>query len=343
MSIGSRGENLIFLISQPRAGSTLLQMILGNHPDIHTVSEPWLMLHPVYAMRSRGYHAEYNTDIARNALQSFIHELPAGEEDYLESIRCAYAGMYNKVLALSGKQYFLDKTPRYYFIIPELYRIFPKASYIILYRNPLSVLYSILTTWVKENWFRLWDNKTDLLLAPKLLVGGKSIIENRCSIVYYEQLVIDPEKEIRRICDLVDVHFVPTMIDYGLSPMPQWQYGDQHKVREYKRPVPQNVPQWIDGLDDPQIWRLINDYLQFLGQDILDGMGYSYKGLRQTLNLHLPHKIPLKISYTLKRLMEKPESRRNAWEYSVLRLYRFYRRLRIQRIKNPGGGQVVHD
>ena len=47
-------ENLILMISPPRAGSTMLQRILGSHSDIHTVSEPWLVLHPLYALRPEG-------------------------------------------------------------------------------------------------------------------------------------------------------------------------------------------------------------------------------------------------------------------------------------------------
>ena len=74
MSIGVEGQNLIFLISQPRAGSTMTQRILGSHPDICTVSEPWLMLHPLYAMRPQGYEAEYHAWEARVALKNFFEE-----------------------------------------------------------------------------------------------------------------------------------------------------------------------------------------------------------------------------------------------------------------------------
>ena len=59
---GKQGENLIFIISQPRAGSTLLQRILGGHPEIHTAAEPWIMLHPLYALKSKGCSAEYNAE-----------------------------------------------------------------------------------------------------------------------------------------------------------------------------------------------------------------------------------------------------------------------------------------
>ena len=46
------GENLIFIISQPRSGSTLLQRMLSGNKDIKTSAETWLMLHPLYAVRS---------------------------------------------------------------------------------------------------------------------------------------------------------------------------------------------------------------------------------------------------------------------------------------------------
>ena len=39
----SQSKHLIFLTSQPRPGSTLLQFIFSRHPDIHTTPEPWLM------------------------------------------------------------------------------------------------------------------------------------------------------------------------------------------------------------------------------------------------------------------------------------------------------------
>ena len=77
-----RGENLIFILSQPRAGSTLLQRMLASHPEVHTLSEPWVMLHPLYALRTAGYQAEYNYRAAQEALRVFVEALPGGAEDY---------------------------------------------------------------------------------------------------------------------------------------------------------------------------------------------------------------------------------------------------------------------
>ena len=126
MGIGIEGQNLIFLISQPRAGSTMTQRILASHPDIHTVSEPWLMLHPLYAMRSQGYEAEYHAWEARTALKGFFEEVSSDEDAYFVGVRKMCGHFYNCALNSSNKSYFLDKTPRYYHIIPELHKTFPR-------------------------------------------------------------------------------------------------------------------------------------------------------------------------------------------------------------------------
>ena len=73
------GEGLIFIISQPRAGSTLLQRMLSGHPDIATAAEPWLLLHPLYGLRQHGIQAEYNSQWAFKAV-SYTHLTPPKSE-----------------------------------------------------------------------------------------------------------------------------------------------------------------------------------------------------------------------------------------------------------------------
>ncbi len=112
-SESTMGKNLIFLISQPRSGSTLLQHILGSHSQIHTLPEPWLMLHPVYALRSSGYNAEYQAKTAYLALEEFLENIPNGNQVYYEAIGKMISHIYQTSLNTVNKQFFLDKTPRY--------------------------------------------------------------------------------------------------------------------------------------------------------------------------------------------------------------------------------------
>jgi hypothetical protein len=42
--ISDRGDQLVFLLSMPRSGSTLLSLMLGSHPEVCCPPEPWIVL-----------------------------------------------------------------------------------------------------------------------------------------------------------------------------------------------------------------------------------------------------------------------------------------------------------
>lgn len=319
--MGSQGENLIFLISPPRAGSTLLQKILGSHPDIHTISEPWIMLHPFYALRSDGYEAEYGHAQALSALDNFLHTLAGGEDDYFEGMRRMYGYLYDSVLKGLTKRYFLDKTPRYYLIIPELYRVFPKARFIILFRNPIAVMCSILETWVKKDWYALSQYKNDLINAPRLLLDGAALLKNRCIRVHYEQFVSNPSAELQRICKELEIEFKEEMIEYGNNNRFRWEFGDQESVNKRTRPDPKNVGKWTSLLSEPQIWRLAKDYLEILGEDILEQLGYSYKDLTEIVQTLQPRRIRLKPVAPLYLLLKERKNNTNKLKQIILTIW----------------------
>jgi len=170
------GENLIFIISQPRSGSTLLQRILGGHPEIQTSAETWLLLHPTYALKKSGIETEYDSRFAAQGVEEFLINYTDGVEVYDDAIRQWANVIYGNALKKNSKIYFLDKTPRYFFIIPDLHRLFPKAKFIFLLRNPLAVLSSLLSTYVKDDWPVLSFFRHDLLHAPQLIADGIKII-----------------------------------------------------------------------------------------------------------------------------------------------------------------------
>ncbi len=306
---GLLGQNLIFVISQPRAGSTLLQRILGSHSEVHTVSEPWIMLHPLYALRGRGYSAEYDSDWERTAVRGFAENL-GGEQVYYDALRLMYGYLYDRALAGTGKRFFLDKTPRYYLIIPELHRVFPEAKYIFLFRNPLAVLCSIFNHWTEGNWFNLSRFRQDLNLAPNALLNGVRVTGERGIVVHYETLTADPDKEIGRICSELGMDFEPAMIDYGRHNLPRWKFGDQESVHQHTRPIPQTAGAWEKSLDAPQVWRIVSDYLVSLGPDLLEELGYPYAELRELLDRKRPGPIRSRLTVPLRWLQTSSPKQR---------------------------------
>ena len=87
MSSDFTDRHLIFIVSQPRAGSTLLQSLLAGCEGVHTTAEPWLMLHPLYARRETGHTADYDATLAARALDDFLGQLKEGAAAYDAAVR----------------------------------------------------------------------------------------------------------------------------------------------------------------------------------------------------------------------------------------------------------------
>ncbi len=307
MAIGLRGENLIFLLSQVRAGSTMLQRMLASHPEIHTASEPWLMLHPLKAWHENDYYTVGDEEkFERATLLDFLQALPEGEDAYIEGVRRMYSYLYGRALQPSGKRYFLDKTPAYYTIIPDLYRVFPEARYIIMFRNPLAVFASVLDRWIQGDWLKLHIFAHDLLEAPRLLVRGSEQLGDRRVIVRYKPLVENPGAEVQRICAAMGMAFVPEMIHYGRTELPRWRLGDEGEIYQQERPTDRNVSKWIQGLEHPQVWRFTSDYLHALGRETIEQMGFSYDDCQRILVARRPSRLSLKGTLPLSLVLRRP-------------------------------------
>lgn len=313
------GENLIFIISQPRAGSTLLQRILSSHPEIYTTAEPWIMLHPMYALRRKGLWAEYDVCLAHNALEDFLKGLPHGQVSYIEAIRQMYISLYKGALNSTGKTYFLDKTPRYYFIIPELYRLFPKAKYIILLRNPLAVLASMLNTWVKDDWCLLSQYRYDLLAAPQLLLEGADLLADKGITVHYEELVSTPEEITKRLCSYLNLEFNASILEYGKQKAPSGSMGDPVEIHKHSRPVPDYADKWVDEFTSRQTRHFADSYLKELGPDLLKRLGYSFDELKIKLASHKIEKKKSSVVIPWKLLVDFNEHR-STWDDVKLKI-----------------------
>src|SRR3954464_9285160 len=137
------GANLVFILSTPRAGSTLLGAILGNHSRLFSPNEPWLLLalHSLTEEKSRA-GAWSNEHLAALALRDLL-----SEAQFREACRAFALSAYNQKLEQAGKLIFIDKTPRYGQILPFLDELFPDAKKIWLQRNPLDVAVSFASMW----------------------------------------------------------------------------------------------------------------------------------------------------------------------------------------------------
>ena len=127
-------SKLIFIISQPRSGSTLLQALLSNHAQIDTVSEPWLLLPLLSIYKPSLIQAKYDYDLALDAFFDF-QDKAGGKDKFKEEYKSLLLNQYAKILTAKNN-FVIDKTPRYYEIFDVIYDFFPKAKFIILKTTP---------------------------------------------------------------------------------------------------------------------------------------------------------------------------------------------------------------
>ncbi len=281
------GKKLIFIFSQPRAGSTLLQRILGAHPDIHTTAEPWIMLHPVYALKKSGFYSEFGSDTAYSGLNDFLGQTEEKEELYYKALRKMAATLYDGVLSPSGKSFYLDKTPRYYNIIPELIKLFPEAKFVFLLRNPFAVLSSTLATWYNNDYKALLKsvNKLDIYKAPAKLLEGINIMQDKAIKIHYEKLVLEPHTEIKLLCDKLGIKFYEDMINYGKKKAPKGRFGDAIEINKHSKPVDKNIEKWVLNLtSNDELKKHSIEYLSFLRPLVVSEMGYSYEEINEQLH-----------------------------------------------------------
>lgn len=283
-SFDKYGSDLIFIISLPRSGSTMLQHILGGHPDILALPEPWLMLHPLYALRRSGVTADYEAEQARCALDAFLDNM-GGEDVYYEAVRSMASVLYGSALQRYNKSCFLDKTPRYYNIIPELYRLFPGAKFVFLSRNPLAILSSVLKTWFKNDLNELMGtaNQQDMEMGPRLLLEGIRLLGDDAIVMRYEDLVTSPGTSVHALCSSIGLKFYPEMLDYTGNIHLQSRFGDQTGIHQYAGPVTDSIDKWIDNLTSKELVKFSWDYLDFLGDELLGELGYEFQELRKKL------------------------------------------------------------
>lgn len=239
--------NLVFLISQPRAGSTLLQKILDSHSEVVSPPEPWLML-PLSLIRNKNYNVDYDSDLSSKAINQFMDRIPNQGKVYQEAVRNFVFTIYGEYLKRNEARLFIDKTPRYYHILDYLSNIFPKAKFIVLLRHPLDIFVSLRDTFCGGNDQATFKRSGDSVIgAQKIAQFLKKPVEHR-KLVRYEDLVSNPNKIISDLCSFLDIKYEPNMINYGKFKHENGLFGDP-KINKNKSPHSKSVGKWQSKLN----------------------------------------------------------------------------------------------
>jgi hypothetical protein len=205
------------VVGAPRSGTTLLRAMLDSHPDLAITPETYFVVglakSPRFSLgRSRFNRERFLEDLLSHPRFPLLGLAEADVRDELSarsvsSYTEAFRALYQLYANQAGKTLAGDKTPWYVRHIDFLHQMLPEARFIHMIRDGRDVTLSRRGGIVEGAI--AWRTAVREGRRAGTRVGSGFYTEVR-----YEDLVRDPEGELRRLCKFLDISFDKAMLGY---------------------------------------------------------------------------------------------------------------------------------
>lgn len=139
--ISENGKNMVFIIGIPRSGTTMINNVLNNIPNVLSSGESWIMFGIHQFGKVSNVHPA-NSQLVGQAIADFVDD-----DEVKQGFRSFVKTIINAKLQKANSTIFVDKTPRYYLIIDFIKSLFPEAKFVFFTRNPFDIAVSYNKTW----------------------------------------------------------------------------------------------------------------------------------------------------------------------------------------------------
>lgn len=283
----SMQQQLIFLISTPRSGSTLLMRVLNSTSAVHSRPEP----HLLPPLAHLGFwetveKAPYDQLQAQQAIRQLVAELPNGDLDYFNACRQYTDSIYRQIFDAhksDSEHYFLDKTPANALVLPFLKRLYPKAKYIVLTRHPAAIFASYADSFFDGDFKAA--KSFNPILSRYIPVVADFIRDDSISKYHisYEDLVQHPEKSLREISAYLDIPYEEAALNYQQAGVAEG-LGDPLGVAQHQRPVTNSIHKWTAALSSPENFEIVASQLAGVSEEDLRSWGSPKNSLWDRLD-----------------------------------------------------------
>jgi Sulfotransferase family len=210
----------IIVVGCPRSGTTMLQLMLHAHPRIAIPPENRFVL-PAYERRHKfgdltqpdrrralgewiaGYHRFSDLGLDPDAVVEQIVAAPPTVGSALGTVFKMYAARF-------GKPRWGDKRPAYLRSLDAILRLFPDAQIINIIRDGRDCVASLKEVpWQEQSIYQIvgsWSRAADEGQRATRRLDPTSYYPVR-----YEDLVSEPEKQLRALCAFLDEEYDPAM------------------------------------------------------------------------------------------------------------------------------------
>jgi hypothetical protein len=298
-----------FVVGATRSGTTLLRLMLDAHPGIAIPSETHFIPELVAAREKHAASREQMLELLTSHRRWGDFTIEPGElaerwartepltgPDAVRAFFRLYAEKQGKPDARWG-----DKTPGYVKSMREIQGYLPEARFIHLIRDGRDVALSVL----KQNWgpqsieaaAEKWRSRVNRGRSQAPYLGF--YLEVR-----FEDLVLDTERELRRICDFIELDFDEAMLGYHETAEQRLQekaralprvHGEAQSAEKrlashaktFEPPNPKLIGTWRKRMDDSD-----RAAYEALAGDLLDELGYETETPNGSGRIHRPRRGP---------------------------------------------------
>lgn len=191
---GCQAADPIFIVGRPRSGSTLVEQILASHSAVEGASELPYIGDMVRELKRDGKAERYP-----NMLGAFSREcVQRLGEQYL-----AQASMHRRL----KRAFLTDKKPANFWHIGLINLILPNARIIDVRRHPAACSFSNFKQFFSHRNLRLSELGLYYRDYVELMAHFDMVLPGRIHRVIYENLVADPEAEVKRLLEFLDLPF----------------------------------------------------------------------------------------------------------------------------------------
>lgn len=271
----------IFIAGCPRSGTTLLGATLGDHSQCIAIPESQFKIECLRPLGMPGGRLEVETTY-RKILEHWrfrAWDMVPGAMQSDETLD-TYAKMIGKLVVdygnqrgqLEGVEAWVDHTPDNLYNLETLLTAFPKAKIIHIIRDGRAVAASVRSLDWGPNTIlgagHYWIEHVSYGLAAERKFA-KQIIQVR-----YEDLVRDPQHELKRLCAWLCLEFEKTMIrGEGFSKPSYYSYRAHRLIG--KSPDASRAKAWENELKPRELEEfesVTGEFLQYLGYELHYGL-----------------------------------------------------------------------
>lgn len=282
----------VIVLGVGRSGTTLLRVMLDRSSQIAIPYESFFVTPLGHRHGNRPALDDFVDDLGRfYQLYEWGIEPEAVRPRLREGMTTgeAIAAVFEVYAEHEGKARWGDKTPLYMQHLPLLERLFPTAIWVHLIRDGRDAALSFLElpegfsgkTWAlprtAAQFAARW--RTEIRAARRL---GRHV-GNRYLELRYEDLVADPERELRRVCAHASLDWEPAILEHADSP----EVSSMPEHRNIAQPPTPGLRDWRSQMsreDALAFEGVAGDVLRDAGYELLEP-GARYPTLRGRVEL----------------------------------------------------------